>query len=118
MNKSIHLHQRLPKTEIIGKRDDFRDILHEGNRFGKKYLRFFYKEADKRQVGFAVPRRFGKAVSRNRMKRLMREAYRRHRHEIGFYKIVILAKPEARHARLQELEKEIEGFVSKTGINT
>ena len=33
------------------------------------------------------------------------------------YKIIILAKYEARNARLQEIEKDIEGFIGKAGVS-
>ena len=117
MNNSIELDQRLPKKEIIRKKDDFHEIIQNGKRLGKRYLRFYYIEAEHRQVGFAVPRKLGKAVLRNRIKRLMREVYRKHRNAIGRYKMVLLAKGEARDAGFRELSSEFEHFLKKTGIS-
>ncbi len=103
--------QRLPKSEIIRKRKDFKETLQDGKRWSGRYLSIFYKESDVRQVAFSVPRRVGKAVKRNRIKRLMREVYRRHKYEIGRLKLILVAKNSAVNANFLEIEKEIEKFI-------
>ncbi|MBN2029128.1 ribonuclease P protein component [bacterium] len=117
MNKPIYHNQSLPKKEIIKKRDTFKEIIQKGKHHQFKYLQFFIMESKARQIGFTVPRRFGKAVRRNHIKRLMREIYRKHRQEIGHFQIVVLANKEADSAGLPELESEFQQFISFCGIH-
>jgi len=111
MSKDSLRDQRLPKKEIIRRQDDFREVLQNGKRWGGRYQQFFFEGGEQRQVGFAVPKRIGRAVLRNRVKRLMREVYRKYRQEIGPYKIVMLAKHEAGTAGYRELEEEFVQFL-------
>lgn len=46
-------------------------------------------------MGLVVTRRYGKAVQRNRMKRLLREFFRRHKARLPFRDLVIMAKKGA-----------------------
>jgi ribonuclease P protein component len=116
MNKSTDHDQRLPKKEILRKRDDFQRLFKDGKRWREKHLRFYYKEGDRRQVGFTVPKRYGKAVHRNRMKRWMREAYRKHRWEIGDMAVVMMARPESRPGGLMDVEEDLIRFLQSSGI--
>jgi ribonuclease P protein component len=113
MSKDSLHDQRLPKKEVMRSQGDFREVLENGKRRGGIYLQFFFKGGEQRQVGFAVPKRIGRAVLRNRVKRLMREVYRKYRQEIGPYKIVMLAKNEAGAAGFRELEEEFVQFLGK-----
>lgn len=47
------------------------------------------------RLGIIVTKRLGKAVKRNRVKRLVREFFRRHKDFLPAQDIVIIAKPEA-----------------------
>ena len=115
MNKVSPHDQRLPKKEIIRKRDDFRRLFYNGKRCRGKHLQFYYEEGNGRRIGFTVPKRFGKAVRRNRMKRWMREVYRKHRHEIGDYWIVMMAKPDAGPIKLKDVEENLLRFLEELG---
>lgn len=75
-----------PRTEILRGRNRFKEIYSDGDRLVGDYVACYYKvrfgeNTKKNQflVGFSVSNRFLKAVGRNRMKRLMREAYRHER---------------------------------------
>lgn len=105
------MEQGLPKEEILKKRKDFRRVLEHGKSWQSEHLRFFYKKANQRQVGFAVPKRLGKAVQRNRVKRLLREVYRMHRHAIESWQILVIAKDGARGVGLREIEREFVKFL-------
>ncbi|XLS29223.1 ribonuclease P protein component [Flavobacteriaceae bacterium M23B6Z8] len=76
------MNQRFSKIEKLKSRKLIEKIFAEGNSVSKYPLKVFYttttyKNAPLAQAGFSVSKRnFKKAVDRNRIKRLMREAYR------------------------------------------
>ncbi len=75
-----------PKTEKLKSRKAIKQLFKEGKGITKYPLKLLYipvEEAQINQAGFAVPKRnFKLAVTRNRIKRLLREAYRLHKNDV------------------------------------
>lgn len=76
---------RFPKTVRILRRSDFRKVYDEGSRFSCPYFAAFCLKRTAEEaslpvegpkIGFTVTKSLGKAVSRNRMKRRLREVVR------------------------------------------
>ena len=68
------------------------------------------------RVGFTVSRRVGQAVTRNHLKRLLREAFRRHYSLIdGRWDIVFIARPSAARLDATEVSREVKMLFSRTG---
>jgi len=58
-----------------------------------------------------VTRRFGKAVRRNRMKRLLREFFRRHKALLPPQDLLIMAKPGAAALNYWRVAEELGGLL-------
>lgn len=71
----------LSRAERLSRKRDFERVFREGQRLDLPYLRVIYapNNCDRRRIGFAVSKKVGKAVVRNRIKRLLRETFRRHK---------------------------------------
>jgi len=74
MNSKIRF--KLPKQRILKKRIEINRVFSEGVRVRTKIFDIIFRPDDTRKVAFIITRRVGNAVKRNRMKRLLREAYR------------------------------------------
>ena len=59
------------------------------------------------RLGLAVTRRLGKAVKRNRVKRLLREFFRRHKSELSPRDLVIMARPGANALSYHQVQEEL-----------
>ncbi|MBE6098880.1 MAG: ribonuclease P protein component [Anaerovibrio sp.] len=69
---------KLPKSRILRRRNDFQKVHRFGKSYANRYLVLYVFTATglEDKVGFAAGKKLGNAVTRNRVKRLMRECYR------------------------------------------
>jgi len=108
-----------PKTARILRTVDFRKTYNEGKRFtGRCFAAFclrVQREPDQGpRLGFTVPRAFGKAVLRNRVKRRIREALRMRLPEVApEWDIVINPRRPAIAVPLDELRREVDRLVAQ-----
>jgi ribonuclease P protein component len=93
---------------------EFQEVFERGRSFYTPYLRVHYRKnnRERSRLGLVVTRRLGKAVLRNRVKRLLREVFRRNKMRLSVpLDVVLVPQREARahgeylEAFLQFLEK-------------
>lgn len=70
------------KDNVLRKNRQFQTVYKTGKSYANKYLVLYVmgKQDGLRRVGFAVGKRLGGAVVRNRIKRLLRESFRLNQH--------------------------------------
>ena len=82
-----------PRQERLKGRDEIREVFKGGKAVSGPGAKLFIlkNQLSHNRITFAVPRKYGNAVERNRAKRLGREAYRHLRQEIKpGYDLVLL----------------------------
>lgn len=101
---------RLPPTLRMKLARDFARVKSQGGSQAGKYLvlgALRMEALEEFQFGLVTSARLGKAVVRNRIRRLLREIVRAHRAEIAAgWQIVVVARWRAPQATLQELEQD------------
>ena len=108
-----------PTTARILRAADFRKAYNQGTRFTGRYfaafcLRVARTGGEGPRLGFTVPRAFGKAVLRNRVKRRLREALRVRLPEVAQeWDIVINPRRPAIAAPVEELRREVDRLVTQ-----
>ena len=77
----------------LKKEKDFEKVFKKGQRAFSDTVTLYYLPADDFKVGFAVSKKHGKSVKRNRIKRLLREAFRATSAEMkGTYSFILIPK--------------------------
>jgi ribonuclease P protein component len=100
--------QGFPKDARLLRRLDFSRVRHGRRIQGRHFVAFVAPRAEVgARLGLAVSARIGHAVSRNRVRRLAREAFRRHRAQLGALDVLLVARPSARGASYEEVERDL-----------
>ena len=121
MKQTLGKQERLKSKTLLGK------LYKEGSSVKSFPLRMVYIQAEHdsnypAQVGVSVPKRnFKKAVNRNRIKRLLRETYRKQKQLVYnsidkpyVFMISYIGKEEFSYAEIEvKMEKLLKAFVDK-----
>jgi len=98
----------LNKSEIFRGKNDFNAVHSRGKSFANHALvaLIVNNERYNGKVGFAAGKKLGGAVVRNRIKRLMREAYRLNKNFLRRdFGIILVGRKFLVHAKFKDAEK-------------
>ena len=100
----------------LKKQSDFQKLFSAGKRAFSPSLTVVYKKAQNQIMGISVGKKHGKSVQRNRIKRLLREAYRAVLPQMqGAYSIVLIPKV-AENYSLDVFKKHLQWMIKKENL--
>ncbi len=107
--------ERLPRAARVRRRPEYLTIQNRGRRVGGAHLLLFGLPGSGR-LGITVSRKVGDAVSRNRVKRWVRECFRRARGKFPQdVDLVVVARPGAADAGFEPVCRELTALAARFG---
>ena len=100
----------------LKKEKDFNLLFNKGKRVFSSNLTMLYIEAPSLKVGFAVSKKHGGSVKRNRIKRLLRESFRSFIPEIGQNFFFVFIPKVSENYTLDNFKKEMRYLLKKGEI--
>ncbi len=100
----------------LKKRKDFAFIYRRGKSFATATIAISYLKVNKDEllIGFSASKKVGNAVTRNHVKRLMRECVRSNLSNIPRgYRLIFNARVKSSHATYAEISKDINYLIGK-----
>lgn len=109
----------MKNTQPIKLNKDFRRLYRTGKSEAGGFIVVYMRpnKCNYNRVGFTVGKQLGKAVVRNRTKRLMRESYRllEHRLIMG-YDMIIVARNRAAGKTYEQISKDMRFIMYSLGV--
>jgi ribonuclease P protein component len=118
VNSSPAVSETFSRDDRIRKRREFEECYASGVRVSGRHLQVFLLSgpcAGKPRLGVSVPRRVGNAVARNRVRRRLREIFRRSRSRIpaADLRLVVNVRASAASVSFQELSEDYARALTK-----
>lgn len=107
----------LKKAYRVKRNSEFQDILRSGKSFANRELVIYYKSKVRQKhfrIGISVGKKIGNAVTRNRIKRLIRESFIQLEDNItSEIDIIIIARKPTVHMNGNQMKRSITHLLKK-----
>ncbi len=107
------------KEERLTKRSDFSAVYQEGKSVADRFLVLYYlpRSISGVKLGISVSRKVAGSVGRNRLKRLVREAWRAQSRQVKpGYHLVVIVRVAARDASYAQIVQSLAKLTQKAGL--
>ncbi|WP_414045388.1 ribonuclease P protein component [Macrococcus equi] len=101
----------MEKAYRIKKNDDFQKVYKQGKSVANRQFivyRLSNNENEHFRLGISVSKKIGNAVTRNRIKRAIRESFTRHKDDIIKDDFIIIARNPSKDMTVEEIHKSLE----------
>lgn len=109
------------KNAIMLKKDrEFRVVYKRGKSIANRYLVLYIirNNSKENRIGFSVSKKVGKAIVRNRVKRLLRENFRNLNADLKKgYDMIFISRVVAKDATYEQIRKSMEKLIEKSGLS-
>ncbi len=109
----------LKRSYRLKKNRDFKEVFQQGKSILNKYMVLYYRKnhLQKLRIGFTVSKKIGGAVVRNRIKRILREAVRKHILEmVSGIDIILIARGTIKGIKSIEVEQYLVKLLEKNRL--
>ena len=111
----------MKKTKMLKKNYEFRNVLTKGKYYSGKNIEAFIKDNNKNCnfLGLAISVKTAKAVRRNKIKRLIRENYKKLEPQIKNGKSIVFLwkkKVDAKNATFDNIKSDMNSIFEKANI--
>jgi ribonuclease P protein component len=113
--------ESLPRSQRLSGRQEWQAVFADGTRLSGRYAILWWRrrEGIGKKAGFSAGKRAGPPVVRNRARRLLREAYRRMKHNVpNDCHLVVVARSATAEAGYSEVAGELHKLLRKAGLWT
>ena len=100
----------------LKKQSDFDKLFKKGNRAFSSSLTMIYRPSEKTIMGISVGKRHGQSVKRNRIKRLIREAFRSEMPLLKKNYAIIFIPKVSENYEFHVYKKHIRQMIEKGGL--
>ncbi len=108
--------QGFPRRFRLGENKHYRYVYRRGRSYPSKNLVLIYLKGREQRFGFSVSSKVGNAVTRNRIRRCMREDVRKLRTQLKCGKYIFIARPALKMVSHEELTRELRGVLNRAKL--
>ena len=114
------MHARAPegfaRKYRLGENKNYRYVYRRGKSYPSRNLVLVYLKGREQKFGFSVSGKVGNAVTRNRIRRFMREDVRRMRTKLKCGKYIFIARPALKTVPHAELTREMHSLLNRAKL--
>ena len=100
----------------LGDNRNYRYVYRRGKSYPSRNLVLIYLKGREQRFGFSVSSKVGNAVTRNRIRRCLREDVRRMRTQLKCGKYIFIARPALKTVPHEELTRELRSLLARAKL--
>ena len=108
--------EAFPRKYRLGSNRNYRYVYRKGKSSPSRNLVLIYLKGKELRIGFSVSSKVGKAVVRNRIRRILREDVRRMRGRLKHGKYIFVARPSIVKADHEGITRELCALLARANL--
>lgn len=113
--KKLHPY-RLGRAFSLGRNKNHQYVYRRGKSHPGQYVVLIYLRARELKVGFSVSAKVGNAVTRNRLRRWMREDFRMLRPELKPGKYIFVARNRSAGVKHEKITRDMKNLIARAKL--